>query len=100
MSSSANTFGTFLETLKVLESGRPSSAGGWSTERDILVIAKTLARSAGATPLKEVIRDVDLPQDAFLNALFAGRDKGLFKIDEEPDEPAVELTKLGRSIAS
>jgi hypothetical protein len=74
---SANTFATFLGTIKTLESARPSSGHGWP-ESEVLTIAKTLLSSNGEAPLKAVMGQVNLPQEVFLGAFVAGRDKGLF----------------------
>jgi hypothetical protein len=94
---SANTFGTFLETLKSLESSpQPSWNRRW-TETDLLTIAKSLAGSNGSAPVKVVMNNVGLPTEIFLAAMVAGRERSLFEIDEAPDEPLLKLTKLGRS---
>jgi hypothetical protein len=42
---------------------------------------------------------VEVSQEDFVGALLTGRDKGLFEIDDTPDEPVVKLTKLGGSLA-
>src|SRR5437868_2832730 len=93
---SANTFGTFLGTIKSLQSARSSSGHGWP-ESEVFMIAKTLLSSNGQAPLKDVMGQVKLPQEVFLGAFVAGRDKGLFDVDETADEPILKLTKLGRS---
>ena len=100
MAQSANTFGTFLETFRRLESSRGvSSISGRWPEKAVLMIAQYLRNEKGSAPLGQVRDRVDLSQEDFLGALMAGRDKGLFTIDEEPDEPVVKLTKLGTSLA-
>lgn len=96
---SANTFGTFLDTIKTLESGRGQQKRAWP-ESEVLMIAKLLLSENGEAPLKKVMNMVKLPQEAFLGAFVQGRDKGFFEVDETPDEPVLRLTKLGRSLSS
>ena len=96
-SSSSNTFGTFLDTIKTLEGNR-SPNRSWP-EQEVFKIAKELT-AGGDVQLKQVMNRVGLPQDVFLGAVVAGRDKGLFEIDEAADEPVLKLTKLGRSFVS
>jgi hypothetical protein len=97
--SSANTFGTFLDTYRQLESAGNYGRSGWP-EKQVFLIAKTLATSPGGRmPVKETMARANLPQDAFLGALVAGRDKNLFEIDESGDEPILALTKVGRAVA-
>jgi hypothetical protein len=97
MVSSANTFGTFLETLRKLESSRGTS--GRSSESEMLMIAQLLRTKGGSASIGEVRNNIDMSQESFLGAVVSGRDKGLFKIDEQSDDPIVELTKLGSSLA-
>jgi hypothetical protein len=94
---SANTFGTFLETLKTLETGVQQRRR--SEEPDVFTIARMLAKAGGSTPLKSLMNELNVSGEALFGAVVAGRDKGLFEIDEEPDEPVLRLSKLGRSLA-
>jgi hypothetical protein len=98
--SSANTFGTFLDTVRKLEQG-PQGPGvrGWP-EKAVFQIAKTLLSSDGTQPVRATMGSSGLPQDEFLGALVAGRDKGIFEVDETADEPVLRLTKLGRTLVS
>ena len=96
--SSANTFGTFLDTLKSLESKSPPSRE-WP-ESEVFAIAKLLVRTGGSAPSKMISSELKFPQGALLGAVVAGRDKGIFEIDETLDEPVLRLTKLGRSLAA
>jgi hypothetical protein len=97
---SANTFGTFLDTVRKLESGRTTqTSSGWP-EKEVFLIAKTLLSDNGRQPLKVTMSTSGLPQEVFLGALIAGQDKGLFKVDEETEEPVLTLTKLGRVLVS
>lgn len=98
--SSANTFGTFLDTVRKLES-EPQAQGarGWP-EKEVYHIAKTLLSGDGAQPVRATMNSSGLPQDVFLGALVAGRDKGIFEVDETADEPLLKLTKLGRTLVS
>ncbi len=94
---SANTFGTFLDTIKSLES--VPAASKKTSESELLVIAKALMSQNGEAPLPLVMQKVGIPQDAFLGAFVQGREKGLFEVDDNPDVPVLKLTKLGRSLA-
>jgi|SRR5437763_16957137 len=97
--SSANTFGTFLDTFRRLESAGNYAPSAWP-EKEVFLIAKTLAASpTGRMLLKETMTRAKLPQDTFLGALVAGQDKHLFEIDASADEPILVLTKVGRAVA-
>ena len=93
--SSANTFGTFLETLNTIGSPEASSSG---VEADVLSIARVLMNEDGAEVRTLAAELNRLPKD-LLAGVVAGRDKGLFEIDQTADEPIVKLTKFGRSFA-
>jgi hypothetical protein len=93
----ANTFTTFLETFRQLDSSR-GTGGGDGPDKDVLTIALFLRNNNGSASVGTARDGVDLSQEGFLRALLAGRDKGLFEIVEGPDEAVVNLTKLGMSI--
>ena len=93
---SANTFGTFLETLNTLSSA-PVPQG---PEADLLSIAHVVGTAGPeGAPVNTIAGPAGLSKAALLGGIFAGRDKGLFEIDDSKDEPVVRLTKLGRSLA-
>lgn len=96
---SANTFGTFLETIKTLETTPSVPARTAWPQAEVLAVARALIAGGGAAPLKAVMGQVHLPPDVFLGAVVAGRDKGLFSLDEAEDSPVLGLTKLGRTFA-
>jgi len=95
----ANTFGTFLSTIKRLESSSRPDHGGWP-QSEVFAIGKMLLASGAnaAMPIKAAMSSSGLPQEAFFGAVVAGRDKGIFQIDEQGPEPVVSLTGLGRSL--
>lgn len=96
----ANTFGTFLSTIQRLESASPrSDHAGWP-QSEVFGIAKMLASGGAAMPLKAVMNSSDLPHEAFFGAVIAGRDKGIFEVNEQGPEPVLSLTGLGRSLVS
>ncbi len=97
MASSANTFGTFLETVKALETSRQSVRPQWPEQEIVLIARLPLARD-GSAPMKEVAEQSRLPLQDFLSALSEGREKGLLEIDESEEVPVMRLTKLGRSL--
>jgi hypothetical protein len=96
---SANTFGTFLDTIKKLEESRPAGGSSSFPESEVLQIAKTLAGTGGEAPMPVAMGQSGLSQTAFFRAVLAGRDKGIFTIDETPDQAALKLTKLGYGFA-
>ena len=98
MTSSANTFGTFLDTFKKLESARPSGGSSFP-ETEVLQVAKMLAGTGGQAPVQTAMKQSDLPEPDFLRAVFAGKEKGIFEIDETSDQAVLKLTKLGRGFA-
>jgi hypothetical protein len=97
----ANTFGTFLGTIQKLESTPSRSASvGWP-QTEVFGIAKMLlASGAGAMPVKAAMGSSDLPPEAFFGAVVAGRDKGIFEVNEQGPEPVLSLTGLGKSLVS
>jgi hypothetical protein len=99
MASSANTFGTFLDTFKKLEEG-PPSRGGSFPESEVLQIAKMLAGAGGAAPVRTAMAQAGIEEPAFFRAVFAGREKGIFDIDEQTDQAVLKLTKLGHGFVS
>ncbi len=98
MASSANTFGTFLDTYKKLEEGPPSKGTSFP-ESEVLQIAKMLAGTGGAAPLRVAMAQAGVDEPVFFRAVFAGRDKGIFEIDEQSDQAVLKLTKLGYGFA-
>lgn len=98
MASNSNTFGTFLETIKKLEAGRPAPDLAFP-ETEVLQIAKTLAGSGGQLAVRTAMSQAGLTEPAFFRAVFAGKDKGIFDIDEAADQAVLKLTKLGHGFA-
>jgi len=98
MASSANTFGTFLETIKKLEEGPPSKGSSFP-ESEVLQIAKMLAGTGGQAPVRVAMAQAGVAEPAFFRAGFAGREKGIFDIDEQSDQAVLKLTKLGYGFA-
>ncbi|MFL9826794.1 hypothetical protein [Rhodoplanes sp. SY1] len=108
---SPNTFGTFLTTLQTLESARPSGSeavphagsGRPSTvptlDADILAVARMVVPAPDGAPVGAIRDRVTLAPDAFFGAVLAGRDKGVFELDDTGTEPVLKLTRLGRSLA-
>lgn len=94
--SNANTFGTFLQTLKTLESAQQPSTS-WP-DKDVYAIANVLVERSGSAPLKTLIEAMKIAPTAFASAVIAGREKGMFEVDDEPEEPVLKLTKLGRAL--
>jgi hypothetical protein len=96
----ANTFGTFLDTLHRLESTSRHDHGAWP-QSEIFSIGKTLLAASGtAMRVKTVMAKSSLSQESFFGALLAGRDKGIFEINEQGPEPVVKLTSLGSALIS
>lgn len=92
----SNTFGTFLDTFRQLESS--SSQGtpdGW--EKDVLRILKVLG--SAPQPLRQVIAATGVPEEAFLRAIAAGSDRKLLTIEETQGVPMLHPTPLGRAFA-
>jgi hypothetical protein len=50
--------------------------------------------------VKTVMAKSSLSQESFFGALLAGRDKGIFEINEQGPEPVVKLTSLGSALIS
>jgi hypothetical protein len=75
---SANTFATFLDTIKALESGRGGQKQAWP-ESEVLMIAKTLLSEKGEAPLKQVMNMVKLPREVFLGRVCKGATRGSSK---------------------
>lgn len=98
MASSANTFGTFLETYQRLGSLRPQEAA--STDSEVFLVAKTLARHSGPVPVQLAMRESGLNQETFFRAVLAGKDRRLLEIEEDEVEPKLKLTSLGRSFVA
>jgi hypothetical protein len=99
MASSANTFGTFLDTFKRLEEAPSSRESGSFPESEVLQIAKTLAGSGGQLPLRAAMGQAGLADTVFFRAVLAGRDKGIFDIDETSNQAVLKLSKLGYGFA-
>lgn len=95
----ANTFGTFLETFKRLETGSDQTPQGSGVDlaRSILSIANILANT-GSLPVKAVIAESQLPKDVFFTVMNAGVDKNVFKLTEQGGESVLNLTPLGKSL--
>jgi hypothetical protein len=98
--STANTFGTFLETFKRLETGpdQTSQTSGVDLSKAILGLATILSRTGGSLTVKAAIAETQLPKDEFFTILGAGLDKKVFTVGDQPDDPVLTLTSLGRSL--
>lgn len=94
--STANTFGTFLDTLKTLETKTQQRAP--TAEPNVFTIAELLKTNNGSASLKDLRSRLNVSGEALLSAMTAGREKGLFELDDTPAEPVLKLTKLGRSL--
>jgi hypothetical protein len=97
--STANTFGTFLNTFKSLEAGsdQTSQMADADLSKAVLNVASILARMGGHLPVRTAIVESQLPKDQFFTVLGAGLDKKVFTVGEEAD-PVLTLTNLGRSL--
>ena len=97
--STANTFGTFLNTFKRLEGGSDQSSQTVDADlsKAVLNLASILARTEGKLPVKAAIAESRLAKDEFFTVLGAGLDKKVFTVGEEAD-PVLSLTNLGRSL--
>jgi hypothetical protein len=97
--STANTFGTFLNTIKRLETGSGGSDDMSDAElsKRVLGLAAVLANVGGHLPVKDAAAECGLPKDQFFRVLGAGLDKKVFAVDESAD-PTLTLTNLGRSL--
>lgn len=100
MASSANTFGTFLETIKKLEDAAPAARQSSFPESEVLEIAKMLGRTGGQAPVRVAMSQAGIAEPAFFRAVFAGREKGIFDIDEQSEQAVLKLTKLGYGFVS
>jgi hypothetical protein len=97
--STANTFGTFLNTFKRLETG-PEQASQMSDadlSKAVLNLASILAGTGGHLPVTLAIAETQLPKDQFFTVMSAGLDRKVFTVGEETD-PVLTLTNLGRSL--
>jgi len=73
-------------------------AAAWP-QSEIFSIGKMLLAAGGsAMPVRAVMAKSGLSQESFFGALLAGRDKGIFQINEKGPEPLVNLTKLGSAL--
>jgi hypothetical protein len=96
----ANTFGTFLDTLHQLEQAPRTQSSGWP-EKDVYRIARMLMpMQPHGLPIRAAMAESALPQADFFGAIVAGRDKGIFLVDETGPEPMLTLTPLGRTLVA
>jgi hypothetical protein len=96
----ANTFGTFLDTMHRLESSPRHNREAWP-QSEVFSIGKMLLAAGGTTmPVKAVMAKSGLSQESFFGAVLAGRDKGIFEINEQGPEPLIKLPSLGSALIS
>ena len=118
----SDNFGTFLNAFSPLSPGAKKGVlegtgvlGGPSLDRrnlerdaagaalanrmesDMLAIAVAIAKDANQEPpVQNLIGVTGLPKPAFLAALTAGENRGLFELSG-PDKASLRLTSLGRA---
>ena len=97
--STANTFGTFLETFKRLESTPDQTPQNSSVDlaKSVLDVANILA-ATGSLPVKVAIAESALPKDVFFTVMNTGVEKNVFSLSEHAGESVLNLTTLGKSL--
>lgn len=99
MSSSANTFGTFLQTFGDLEKQSNSSAEAYTispTLKDVVGVVKDIAKRGDKSLVKDLWEAADSTKAQVLAAVLGGKDQGLIELSEEHGESIAKLTTLGK----
>ncbi|MDR3462352.1 MAG: hypothetical protein P4L76_08565 [Beijerinckiaceae bacterium] len=104
MSSSANTFGTFLQTFSNLEQQSatppPEAAPAGSDVQGLVLLVKDIAKTGNRSSIKSLMDASNLSKEQILSTLLSGKEKGLIEVTEENGEAVANLTSFGKLFSS
>jgi hypothetical protein len=102
MSSSANTFGTFLQTFGNLE--KQTTAVGANTVAttgldEVVGLVQDIAKNGDGLSFADIVAHSPMVKEQVLAALLKGREQGLIDFSQSNGETIANLTNLGKSFS-
>jgi hypothetical protein len=102
MASSANTFGTYLKTVKQLRSARsapPDALGDDRIGKEMIRLADLISRAGGHVSVKDALDMMGLDRETFLVIVEEAVRRNLVSQTETDGNAVLELSSLGKAFA-